>query len=390
MPHAPSAYREQVPISYTSVYSRSFEQTPYYDPSSSRAVGNGQYLQQQTIPSSPARPRTSHSHIRPYSATSYPETHHRPHTASAGITESSYGLASHISTSQGTASDDHSLPPTSDTGLHYASPASDAWRYKPLPPLPTAPSPRDRTLNWEHQSALHEFRPPPAPPSRSRAFSNPDATASDQGGHFTYGRGSSHTLPPPSSYGLSRYAPMMPMESASPSLYHGHSEYLPEVVGSVGEGHYAMRYGERHTSPGTTSPSSSLSYPDGMPLGMGRPAYPPIDRRQNRLSYDSSLAIRSQLGKRSLSSEDERSTKRARTDDGHISAPVVPNPLTFPAPHSSSAHLPASYPAPGGSSASMGPSMGQSMLGIHMASAPNSSGQPEISQPRYYPPSGDH
>lgn len=269
-------------------------------------------------------------------------------------------------------SDDQSRPTTSRGGQQYR-PLSDSWRSKPLPALPpdggrpaTAQPP-----GWEPNHTEQGFRPPSIP-SRSRAFSNPDPAAEGYGPIRPFAPIPPVTTAPPSStaFASSRFYPAtISPESVAPGSYHAPSEYHPEEAqrmrhaasGSMGD-QYTFRYADQFPSPGGVSSSSSLSFSEAAALGMSGSSqhppssvsYSPLDHRRPRLSYDSSLAGGSHLGKRSWSTDEGRVTKRARTDDGHASLPLRSNTRALPptayqprtssrAPHGSQElHMPAS------------------------------------------------
>ena len=237
-------------------------------------------------------------------------------------------------------SDDHSRPTTSRGSQPYGPSPGDSWRTKPLPALPSEagrPS-TGQSVNWDPNSPEHSFRPPVLP-SRSRAFSNPDTTASGyRPGRAYVPTPATAGLTPSAAFSPSRfYTSAMPPDTIAPSSYQALSDYHHEEVqqlrrqtssGSVGESH-SLRYADHYTSPGGISSSSSLAYSE--PAGLGLPpgsqhsgsiTYSPIEQRRTRFSYDSSLVSGQVLGKRPWTADEGRSTKRARTDDGHAPLPI--------------------------------------------------------------------
>ncbi|KAG8827514.1 hypothetical protein FRC19_002592 [Serendipita sp. 401] len=342
------------------------ERPSYYSLHPARSLDLKSYSQATSTPGS--RPQTSHSHTVP----SYPNPNHggyvdpygQPPPRSAGGRSFGQGSASHAHS----LSDEYSLPPPSEASLPFSGSPSDAWRYKPLPPLPPTAHPttarpsssRGRSGNWEYGSAnndhreLRTFRSQQL--SRSRAFSNPNTAVStgyEAAQPFAHVHPLSATGPsPPQSFGgPSQYQSSPPL---APSSYHGPGDYQHNGPGPGaatttattttrgGEGHYSLRFGEAQLHrPPADAPSSSSSYlgggvsvtiPPQAPQAQHQPAglsySPVVERRRNRLSYDSSLTSPSLLGKRSWSVDEDRVvTKRARTDDGHRTVPVTMGPL---------------------------------------------------------------
>jgi hypothetical protein len=313
--------------------------------------------------SSAGRPPTRHSHVTP---AAYPTaagvysdvfTYTHPATATAAREPGVQSYARPPSSQVNPLPEDRSLPGSTEPRSQHLGSPSDAWRNKPLPPLPSSvpnhPT-RGRSLNWGQASPDYDLQPPSASfASRSRAFSNPDTqvqTSFEPGGTYAHMRGTSGALPQmPSSTSYAsqprlypRPGSVNPTESVAPGSYpasdYGHredvsgSQYGPPFMPSGGENVYYVRYSGPHASPGAASSSSSLSYPEGIPpgstpsslhhhpaAGSTHAGYSPIGKRRNRLSYDSSWigGGASLLGKRSWTDDEDRPHKRSRTDDGH-------------------------------------------------------------------------
>ncbi|KAG8810929.1 hypothetical protein FRC17_002703 [Serendipita sp. 399] len=274
-------------------------------------------------------------------------------------------------------------------------------------------SSRGRSVNWEHGSnnehrELRTFRSQQL--SRSRAFSNPGTTPTTvpTTGYepFAHVRPLTGTVPsPPHAFGgppppqYQSSPPLVPnVDSRAPSSYHGAVEYQQHsdpnlapalstggtaatATGGRGEGLYTLRFGDTqlHRSP-VEAPSTSPSYLGGNraitgsspvsqtqqqqqqqqqqqhpPSSTGISSYSPVlERRRNRLSYDSSLTSPSLLGKRSWSVDEEQVTsKRARTDDGHR---MVTMPMGATAAMSANAPAPLHPPpTPAGNAAAPPP-----------------------------------
>ncbi|KAG8854277.1 hypothetical protein FRB91_003684 [Serendipita sp. 411] len=131
------------------------ERPSYYSLHPARSLDLKSYSQATSTPGS--RPQTSHSHTVP----SYPNPNHggyvdpygQPPPRSAGGRSFGQGSASHAHS----LSDEYSLPPPSEASLPFSGSPSDAWRYKPLPPLPPTSHPttarpsssRGRSGNWD-------------------------------------------------------------------------------------------------------------------------------------------------------------------------------------------------------------------------------------------------
>lgn len=289
------------------------------------------YSQDPKPPSNPgSRPQTSHSASGPpYAPTAYFDAYNPQETRSYG-----HSSASHATS----LSNEYSLPPPSEASTQSPS---DAWRYKPLPPLPassaSAPATSTRTtrgysLNIGDQGASYRATPPAATSNtslalRSRAFSNPGSMSQEYSQAPWY---QTHYVPTGT-----------PVESRTPTSYHQPpSEYEPPK-----EGHFYPRYTTgQHPSPGGLSSASSYADPppSGQPSSIhgltpslsGRASNSPVDRRTTRLSYDSNQVGTSLLGKRpSWSNDEERVTKRPRTDEGHRQAyPVARTGIYHPPP----------------------------------------------------------
>ncbi|PVG02416.1 hypothetical protein CPB86DRAFT_577958 [Serendipita vermifera] len=313
------------------------EQTPYFHdrypnpPSTASSAGGG------------GRPPTRHSHLTPapYPTGAYADVFtYTPITATTTTATREPGVQSYArppSAQVNPLPEDRSLPGSTEPSRsqHLGTSPSDAWRNKPLPPLPTSvpnhPA-QGRSFNWGQASPEYDLQPPSASfASRSRAFSNPDTqvqTRYEPGGTYAHMRGTSGALPqlPSTSFAsqsrlYQHPGSVNPSESVAPGSFPA-SDYgtRDDVTGS--------QYGPPFTMPSASS-SSSLSYPEGLPPGSTSSslhhhpatgsAYSPVGKRRNRLSYDSSLMGGGArlLGKRSWSPEEDRPHKRSRTDDGH-------------------------------------------------------------------------
>jgi len=242
--------------------------------------------------------------------------------------------------SQDPSLSDHSRPTTSRGSQPYGPSSSDSWKSKPLPPLPSEPGrpSTGQSIGWEQTPPEHGFRPL-VPLPHTRAFSNPDATIPDYGRAYVPAPATTG-LTPPSAFPSARlYTPTMPPDIVSPTSHLARSDYQQEEgqrpghtsPGPVGETQFSMRYGEHYTSPGGLSSPSSISYSEPTGLGVRSPQHPgsvtysPIEQIRTRFSYDSSVVSGQAPGKRAWFTEEGRSTKRARTDDGHASISLRPS-----------------------------------------------------------------
>lgn len=361
-PILPTPSRGHPPESYPSAtaYGRSFtDPVSYYQSPTSRAPEVDPYPAPPSTASSSGRPYTSHSHphVSPvlYSTSTYGEPFGPPPSIDSGHSHSQTSPSHAHSTSV-----EHTERPAAESNLAYGMLSGDAWRYKPLPPLPpvSAGTTRDRSVSWGHAPPEFESQPPPEFSTRSRALSNPDrgGYGYETGRLYAHVRGASGTSQPPSSYGPSRYQ----TQSTAPGVFQQALDFNYEDVTQsgtpssslAGDSQYSVRYGEPHSSPEGASSSSAFSYPDAITIGIApashlpsaRVTYSPIDRRTNRLSNDSSQLGGSLLGKRSWGNEPEVPNKRARTDDGHVSLSLRTGSQHLSSSSSSSSHTHFQYP----------------------------------------------